>query len=375
MTDTDSLNAIRDAASAFVRSSVMPRIDELDRPEPIPDDLYKQLAETGFLGCTVPTEHGGAGLSMHEYLVVLEELSKGHSAMMLAVTMTSGPIPGAILQGGSQRQLELLPKLCRGEIKIAFGLSEPEAGSDAQSMRCTAEKCEDGWKLSGIKQWITWGGEAEYVLVMAVTDKEKRAKGGITAFLVPTDAPGFKVASVDVSIGNDLLAELHFDDCVIPDDAVIGGVGNGFKVAMSSLDEGRLGVAAGCIGAAQDALDRSVEYAKARQTFGAPLASRQAIQWMLADSALELAQCRALYDDCIKAVEGGERATTKSSMVKLAASEMVGRVADRAMQIHGASGMVKSTGIERIYRETRHYRIGEGTSEVQRMIIARDLLS
>ncbi|MBH5323469.1 acyl-CoA dehydrogenase family protein [Aurantiacibacter sediminis] len=375
MAETENITAIRDSAAAFVSAEVWPNIDELDQPEPIPKSIYKKLAEFGFLGCTVPEEYGGSGLSMREYLVVLEELSKGHSAMMLAVTMTSGPISNAILLGGSESQKDILKRMCAGDIKIAFGLSEPEAGSDAQSMRCTAERVDGGWKLNGIKQWITWGAEAEYVLVMAVTDREKRAKGGITAFLVPADTPGFKVASVDVSIGNDLLAELHFNDCVVSDDTIIGGVGNGFKVAMSSLDEGRLGVAAGCIGAAQHALNLSVEYAKNRQTFGKPLASRQAIQWMIADSAVELASCRALYEQCIQKVESEGRATTLSSMVKLTASEMVGRVADRAMQIHGASGMVRSTGIERIYRETRHYRVGEGTSEVQRMIIARELLS
>ena len=375
MREPDSVLAIRSAAAKFVAAEIAPYADELDQPSPIPDAIYRKLAGAGYLGCTIPEEYGGSGLSFREYCAVLEEMSKGHSAAMLAVTMTAGPIAKSILQAAAEGpKRELLPKLCGGEIKIAFALSEPEAGSDPAAMQTRAVKASGGWRISGVKQWITWGADADYVQVIALTDPEKRARGGITAFLVPRGATGFSAARTDVSIGMDLLAELHFDDCFVPDTSVLGAVGDGFRLAMLSLDEGRLGIAAACHGAAQQALDLAINHAKLRRTFGAPLADRQAIQWMLADSALELEASRALFEKTLAAMERGEAITHLSSMCKLMASEMVGRVCDRAMQIHGAAGLVRSIGVERLYRQTRHYRIGEGASEIQRMIIARHLL-
>jgi acyl-CoA dehydrogenase len=211
---------------------------------------------------------------------------------------------------------------------------------------------------------------------MAVNDPEKRARGGITAFLVERGTPGFAVTRVDTTIGSEAikLAELTFEDCFVPEDAVLGEVGQGFRIAMSSLDSGRLGVACSCIGAADRLLEMSAEYAKQRTTFGKPLAERQAIQWMLADSATELACARTLAYETLRRIEAGESVGAATSMVKLYCSEMVGRVADRAVQIHGGMGLVRGFPVERFYRDIRHYRVGEGSSEIQRMLIAREVL-
>jgi acyl-CoA dehydrogenase len=211
---------------------------------------------------------------------------------------------------------------------------------------------------------------------MAVNDPAKRAKGGITAFLVEPGTPGFRVTRVDGTIGSDAikLAELSFEDCLVPDDAVLGEVGHGFRVAMASLTSGRLGVSCSCIGAADRLLEMSVSYAKERSTFGKPLAERQAIQWMLADSQVELSMARAYAYETLRRVQAGEDVGSAASICKLYCSEMVGRVADRAVQIHGGMGLVRGYPVERFYRDVRHYRVGEGSSEIQRMLIARDLL-
>jgi acyl-CoA dehydrogenase len=369
------IEEFRAAVRAFAEGELTRFVPELDTPEPMSDAAYRVLAENGYLGVTLPAAYGGSDLSLRQYCVVLEEFSRVHSSFALAVTMTSGPIQKSILKDGADAQRRaILPKVCDGSYKMAFALSEPEAGSDAAAIRTKAEKVEGGWKINGRKHYITWGAEAQWVQVIAVTDPEKRARGGMTAFLVERGAPGFTVGRVDITIGNDRIAELNFDDCFVPDSQIVGGVGAGFLVAMASLDEGRLGIAANCIGAASKALDLMVDYAKTRKIFGEPLANRQAIQWMVADSALELEQCRALLDKAITLHEGKQSITTLSSMCKLSASEMVGRVTDRAMQVHGGAGVVRGLGLERLYRESRHYRIGEGASEVHRMIIARSLL-
>jgi acyl-CoA dehydrogenase len=230
--------------------------------------------------------------------------------------------------------------------------------------------------LNGRKHYISGAHRADVVLVMAVNDPEKRARGGITAFLVERGTPGFAVTRVDTTIGSEAikLAELTFEDCFVPEAAVLGEVGQGFKIAMSSLDSGRLGVSCSCIGTADRLLEMSAEHAKQRSTFGKPLADRQAIQWMLADSATELAAARTLTYETLRRVDAGENVGAATSMVKLYCSEMVGRVADRAVQIHGGMGLVRGFPVERFYRDIRHYRVGEGSSEIQRMLIAREVL-
>ena len=243
-------------------------------------------------------------------------------------------------------------------------------------MRTRAEKRGDGWVLNGRKHYISGGHIADVIMVMAVTDAEKRARGGITAFLVERGAPGFAVTRVDTTIATDAskLAERTFEDCVLPASAVVGEVGAGFKVAMRSLNDGRLSVSCSCVGAAESLLDMATTHVKVRRTFGKLLAERQAIQWMLADSAMEIAAARALAYDTLRRIEAGKNVGSAGSMCKLYCSEMVGRVADRAVQIHGGMGVIRGFPVERFYRAVRHYRVGEGASEIQRIVIARDLL-
>jgi acyl-CoA dehydrogenase len=242
-------------------------------------------------------------------------------------------------------------------------------------MKTRAEKRGDHWILNGRKHYISGGHVADVIMVMAVTDPEKRARGGITSFLLERGTPGFEVTRVDTTIATDAikLAELTFEDCKLPADAVLGDVGNGFKVAMGSLNDGRMSVSCSCVGAAESLMERSIEQAKVRKTFGKLLAERQAIQWMLADSAMEIAAARALCYDVLRRLERGDKVASAGSMCKLFCSEMVGRVADRAVQIHGGTGVIRGFPVERFYRDVRHYRVGEGASEIQRIVIARDL--
>jgi acyl-CoA dehydrogenase len=280
------------------------------------------------------------------------------------------------LWGTAEQKEEWLPRLCTGERLASFGLTEPEAGSDASALRTRAEKREGGWAITGLKHYISGAHKAQVILVFALTDAARRARGGITAFLVDANTPGMTIDRVDKTIGSDpiQLAELRFDDCFVPDEAVLGEVGHGFAIAIGSLASGRMGVSAACIGTADRLIELAVDHAKTRRTFGVALSERQAIQWMLADSATELALARALAYETLRRIDAGEDTDPATSMVKLHCSEMVGRVADRVLQIFGGGGLIRGVPVERFYRDVRHYRIGEGSSEIQRMLIARELL-
>jgi alkylation response protein AidB-like acyl-CoA dehydrogenase len=367
--------AFRDHVRAFATERLAGMAATLDSPEPLPDAAWNLLAEGGFLGATLPSCYGGADLSLRQTCIVLEEFSRIHSALALAVTMTSGPIVNAILRSGTDTQKErMLPAVTAGKLKLAFALTEPEAGSDAGAIRTRAEKVEGGWRIAGGKHYITWGDVADVVQVVAVTDRAKGARGGMSSFLVERGTPGFTVGRTDITVGHDRISELWFDDCIVPDSALLGEVGAGFAIAMESLDEGRLGVAASCIGAASEALRLTILHVKQRQLFGQPLASQQGVRWMIADSAVELESCRALLNEALARTEAGLPITMLASMCKLSASEMVGRVTDRAVQLHGGAGVILGSAVDRLHRQIRHYRIGEGASEVHRMIIARFLL-
>jgi acyl-CoA dehydrogenase len=371
------LAEMRPAIRRFTEQELEPIAQEIDRTGEVPERALQLLRAQGYLGMRMPSEFGGGEFDLPTYCLVLEELSRSHRMFTLMLDATSGLNPIAIARFGTTAQKEkYLSGLCDGTKHASFALTEPDAGSDAQAIKTRAQKRGDDWVLNGRKHYISGAHLADVVLVMAVNDTEKRARGGITAFLVDKGTPGFNVTRVDTTIGSDpiKLAELSFDDCVIPESAVLGEVGQGFKVAMQSLTSGRMGVACSCIGAADRLLEMSAAYAKERSTFGKPLAERQAIQWMLADSATELALTRALTYETLRRIEAGEDVGTAASMCKLSASEMVGRVADRAVQIHGGMGLVRGFPIERFYRDVRHYRVGEGSSEIQRMVIAREVL-
>jgi len=374
---TPALAEVRAALRRFAAEKLEPLAIEIDHTGEIPQAAVDVLRNHGYLGMRLPEAFGGGGADFATYCLALEEFSRSHRVFTVLLDATSGLNPIAIANHGTPEQKERYVRgLANGALYASFGLTEPEAGSDAQALRTRAEKTEGGWRINGRKHFISGAHRADIVLVMAVNDAAKRAKGGITAFVVERGTPGFHVTRVDRTIGSEAikLAEITFEDCFVPDGAVLGEVGQGFRIAMESLTYGRLGVACSCIGAADRLLEMSVAYAKERHTFGKPLAKRQAIQWMLADSQVELAMARAYTYETLRRLQAGETTGTAASVSKLYCSEMVGRIADRAVQIHGGMGLVRGYPVERFYRDVRHYRVGEGSSEMQRMLIARDLL-
>ena len=374
---TSELAEVRIALRKFATEKLEPIALEVDRTGEIPQAAFDLLRSHGYLGMRLPAELGGGGFDFATYCLALEEFARSHRVFTLLLDATSGLNPIAIARHGTAEQKrKYVAGLASGSLYASFGLTEPEAGSDAQAIRTRAEKREGGWLINGRKHFISGAHRADLVLVMAANDAAKRAQGGITAFLVERGTPGFNVTRVDGTIGSDAikLAELTFTDCFVPDSAVLGEVGQGFRVAMESLADGRLGVSCSCIGAADRLLEMSLAYAKERRTFGKPLAERQAIQWMLADSRVELSMARAYTYETLRRLAAGDDVGQAASICKLYCSEMVGRVADRAVQIHGGMGLVRGYPIERFYRDVRHYRVGEGSSEIQRMLIARELL-
>lgn len=371
------LAEMRVAVRRFTQDQLEPMAHEIDRTGEVPTGTVSLLREHGYLGMRLPAEFGGGDFDLSTYCLVLEEFSRSHRMFTLILDASSGLNPIAIARFGSREQQEkYLTGLCTGVLHASFALTEPGAGSDAQAIKTRAEPRGDGWVLNGRKHYISGAHLADVVLVMAVTDAQKRGRGGITAFLVDKNTPGFAVTRVDTTIGSDpiKLAELSFEACEVSSASILGDVGQGFRVAMESLVSGRMGVACSCIGAADRLLEMSTLYAKERTTFGKPLAERQAIQWMLADSATELTMVRALVYETLRCIQAGQDIGSAASMCKLSASEMVGRIADRAVQIHGGMGLVRGFPVERFYRDVRHYRVGEGSSEIQRMMIARKLL-
>jgi len=368
---------LRQSARRFAAEKLEPIALEIDRTGEVPAGTMDLLRDHGYLGMRLPPEIGGAGLGIFEYCIIQEEFSRSHRMFTLLTGSTSGLTPTAILRHGSPTQKDkYLLGLVNGTIKSAFGLTEPEAGSDSAAMKTRAVKRDGGWVLNGRKHYINGGATADVLMVMAVTDPEKRARGGITAFLIDRGTPGFNVTRIDTTMGSEAikLAELTFEDCFVPDSAVLGRVGDGFRFAMESLDEGRLNVACACLGVADRVLEMAVAHARQRHTFGKPLSERQAIQWMLVDSVVELQAARAMTYDVLRRMDSGQEVAAGPSMAKLFCSEMVGRVADRSVQVHGGMGLIRGFPIERFYRDIRHYRVGEGSSEIQRMVIARRLL-
>jgi len=374
---TPELAEVRAALRKFTTEKLEPLALEIDRTGEVPPKVLELLRAQGYLGMRLPAEYGGGGFDILTYCLALEEFSRSHRMFTLFLDATSGLNPIAIAKFGTEAQKKKYVKgLADGTLRASFGLTEPDAGSDSQSMKTRAEQKAGGWVINGRKHYISGAHVADVVMIMAVTDPVKRGRGGITAFLVEKGTPGFNVTRVDETIGSEAikLAELTIDNCFVPDSAVLGEVGQGFKIAMESLTNGRLGVSCSCLGAADRLIEMSAQYARERVTFGQPLAERQSIQWMLADSVVELETARAYTYETMRRVDAGEDVGPAASICKLVCSEMVGRVADRAVQIHGGMGLVKGYPVERFYRDVRHYRVGEGSSEIQRMLIARDLL-
>ncbi len=368
---------LRSETRRLVDRELRPRTIEIERERRVPEELVGKLRELGYFGLTIPEKYGGLGVSTLAHLVVQEELGRAHAAFNMLISGNNGiGVMALVLDGTEAQKQKFLPRLASGEWIAAFALTEPGAGSDAQAIEARAERRGDQWVLSGTKHYISRGDIAHVTTVFARTDARARAKGGISAFLVEKGTPGFRVARIQESMGSDVVkqAELVFDECALGDDAVVGEVGQGFATAMRVLDLGRLSLAARCLGTMEELLALSTEHAKNRVQFGKPIAEQQAIQHMLADTAVDIHLLRPALHQAARRRDGGERVTQEAAMLKLFASEALGRAADRAVQIHGGMGFMRDCVVEGIYREARMMRIVEGTSEIQRLLIARGLV-
>ncbi len=361
----------------FVKDECMPVEDSIEDSGRLPDGLIAKMKDLGLFGLRIPSVYGGSGMNLLDYCYALKELSKSHDAIRAIMSVNNGIGSMAIVHDGTEEQKKhYLPLLANGEYIAAFALTEPGAGSDASAITTTAGKVDAGWILNGMKHFITNAPVADVFTVIALTDREKRAKGGITAFLVEKGTRGLHIGNIHNTMGGKgwLQAEVIFEDCIVPDKNLIGGIGNGFKIAMKTLNEGRLSAAASAIGIGERLLSMGIEYAKLRKQFGKPISEFEAIQWMLADSATELYAADRMLADTAYRFDNGEDIRMQSSMTKLFATESAFKIADRIMQVHGGMGFMKETKVERMFRDIRAYRIFEGTSEIQRFMIARDLL-
>ena len=368
---------VRDSARDFARREVEPKAAELDRSSRWPDEIVRQMAELGFLGMFVPAELGGAGLDHVSYALVVEEISRACASSGVIMSVNNSLFCYPLLAFGTEAQKnEVLAPTARGEMLGAFGLTEPASGSDARTMLTVAEKQADGsWLLNGSKNYITCGPHAEHVIVFAVTTPDP-VKPRHTAFIVRRGTPGFTFGSHDEKMGIHAAhsCSIFFENVKLPAEAVLGPVGDGFKIAMQTLDGGRIGIAAQAIGIAQAAYEKAVAYAKERKSFGGPIANLQAIQFMIADMAVDIDAARLLTLRAAALKDKGVRHTAESAMAKLFASETASRVANKALQVFGGAGYIVEYGMERHVRDARITEIYEGTSEIQRIVVAAQML-
>jgi alkylation response protein AidB-like acyl-CoA dehydrogenase len=374
---TDQQKLIRDTVRQFVETEVRPTVKERDRTERFPAEEIRKIAELGCCGMLMPEEWGGAGLDHISYVLMLEEVARVDCAMSTSLGVTNSAVQIPLLKFGSEPQKKkYLPRLSSGEILGSFCLTEPQAGSDAAGIQARAVRSGDCYKLQGTKTWVTNGSVAGVFLVFAKTNPEAGGKG-MTAFLAEPTFPGFRVGRHEEKMGQRCSpsVEIILDGCEIPVENRLGEEGQGLKIALSALDGGRIGIAAQAVGLAQGALEESVRYAKQRKAFGKSIAEQQAIQWMLADMQTEIEAARGLlHYSAWLADAHPDKMGAASSKAKLYASEMVNRVVAKAVQIHGSVGYSRETDVERMYRDARVITIYEGTSEIQRTIIARELL-
>jgi acyl-CoA dehydrogenase len=374
----DELALLARTVRDFVETRLQPIEKHVEDSDEIPDEIVREMAGLGFFGLPFPEEYGGAGAGDLGYCLALEQFGRTSAAFSnLIGAHTSIGSMSIFLGGTDEQKRRYLPDLTAGRKIAAFSLTEPSSGSDAASIQTTARKDGDRWLLTGTKIWVTNGPIADVVVVYAANDRAKGARGGITAFIVEKGFKGFRIGKVDEKMGlhGSKTGELIFEECEVPEENVLGGeVGAGFRTALGALDIGRVSLSAGAVGTSQYLLELGVAHAKRRKQFGQPIASNQAIQWMLADSAVEIHAARLMVYDAAAKLDRGIRVSREAAMVKVYASELANRVADRVLQIHGGMGYMKDSPVERAYRDARILRIYEGTSEVQRMIIAEDLL-
>lgn len=374
---TDDQRLIRENVRRFVESEVRPKVRQNDHEEKFAAQEIRRLGELGCCGMLVPEEWGGAELDTISYVLMLEEVARVDASIAVALSVTNSLVVWPLWRHGTDAQRrKYLTRLARGEILGAFCLTEPQAGSDAAGIETRAVRSGDSYKLSGTKSWVTNGGESGVYLVFAKTDAAARARG-VSAFLVEPSFPGFRVARHEDKMGlrSSRSAEIVFSG-EVPEENRVGEEGQGLKIALEALDGGRVGIAAQAVGLAQGALEAATDYAKQRRAFGRTIGEFQAIQFMLADMQTEIEAARLLvWQAAYLRDAGAARAGAFASRAKLFAAEMANRVAYKAVQIHGSMGYSRESDVERMYRDARVLSIYEGTSEIQRLIIARDLLT
>jgi butyryl-CoA dehydrogenase len=372
----DHQKLIRDTVRQFMENEVRPSVRQRDREGRYPSAEVKKLAELGCCGMLVPEEWGGPGLDTVSYVLMLEEVARVDAAMATSLSVTNSAVQAPLLAFGNNAQKKkYLPRMASGEILGSFCLTEPQAGSDAAGIQARATGDDGGgYKLNGTKTWVSNGSVAGIFLIFAKTDPNAGGKG-MTAFLVEPGFKGFRVGRHEEKMGqhSSPSVEIILNDCEVPAENRLGEQGQGLKIALGALDGGRMGIAAQAVGLAQGALEESIKYAKQRRAFGKTIGEFQAIQWMIADMQTEIEAARALVHYAAWLKDSGSRMGAAASKAKLYASEMVNRVVAKAVQIHGSVGYSRETDVERMYRDARVITIYEGTSEVQRMIIARDL--
>jgi acyl-CoA dehydrogenase len=375
----ETLEDLRRTVARFVAERLIPSEERVEAEERIPEEILAEMKAMGLFGISIPEEYGGLGLTMTEEVTVIFEVGRASPVFRSAFGTTVGiGSQGIIIDGTEEQRRRYLPRMARGELIGSFCLTEPEAGSDAASLRTKATRDGDDYVLNGTKRYITNAPVAGLFTVMARTDPQSAGAGGISAFLVEAGTPGLSVGKIDKKMGQkgSLTADVVFEECRVPASALIGGrEGVGFKTAMKVLDRGRLHLGAVCVGLAERLIEESVRYARERKQFGKPIGEFQLVQAMLADSRTEAYAARAMVLDAARRRDAGENVTMQAACCKYYASEMVGRVADRAVQIFGGAGYIAEYPIERLYRDARLFRLYEGTSQIQQIVIGRAMIA
>ena len=372
---TEEQRLIRETARSYASEHIAPFAAQWDRDATFPAEALRGLAKLGFYGMLVPEQHGGCDIGYVAAALVLEEIGVADAACSTIVSVTNSVGCMPLLQyGTAQQQRDFLAPLARGEKLAAFCLTEPQAGSDASGLKTRAQARGGDYVLNGTKQFITSGKNADIAIVFAVTDPAA-GKRGISAFIVPTDTPGYRVASVETKMGQRAsdTCQIAFEDCVVPAQNLLGEEGQGYKIALGNLEGGRIGIAAQCVGIARAALEAATLYSREREAFAKPLSEHQAVAFKLADMATQIEAARQLTLHAAALKDAGAPCLSEASMAKLFASEIAERVCSDAIQIHGGYGYLRDFPVERFYRDVRACQIYEGTSEVQKMVISRAL--
>lgn len=376
--DQETLSILLDSLSRFVRERLVPAENEVAETDEIPAEIVGEMRELGLFGLSIPEEYGGLGLTMEEEVLAAFEIAKTSPAFRSLIGTNNGiGSQGLIIDGTDEQKQYYLPKLASGELIASFALTEPGSGSDAASLRTTAVRDGDHYVINGTKRFITNAPEAGIYTVMARTNPDIKGASGISAFIVEKGTPGLSLGKIDKKMGQKgaHTCDVIFENCRVPASNIIGGKeGVGFKTAMKVLDKGRLHISAICVGAAERMLDDALRYAMERKQFGQPIAEFQLVQAMLADSRAEIYAARSMVLDAARRRDDKQDVSTEASCCKLFASEMCGRVADRAVQIHGGAGYVSDYAVERFYRDVRLFRIYEGTTQIQQLVIARNMI-